>query len=156
MAGTITIEVPNLLAIQARFEELGVVKVPTAMRKIIVAGAKPMKAAIKAEAPVGKTHNLSNSVRFKSGKTTKALASIAGAHEAMAYYVVGPFGKGSYHRHLVIEGHEIVGHAPNLTHTGKRTSPNGFVARGRDRAQAVSLAAIEQAAKAALEAATKL
>ena len=167
MAGdfSVTVEVPNLLAVQARLEELGVVKVPAAMRKVIVAGAKPMKAAIQAETPIGQRFsasqgdapgNLLRGVRYKSGKTTKALASIAGAHQALAYYMVGPMGKGTAHRHLVIAGHEIVGHAPNLTHTGKRTTPNPFVERGRKAGEGPAVAAIEAAAKVALAEAERL
>jgi hypothetical protein len=166
MAGnfSVTVEVPNLLAVQARLEELGVVKVPIAMRKIIVAGAKPMKAAIQNETPIGEYTNvkennwpgdLQRGVRYKSGKTSKALASIAGAHQSLAYYMVGPMGKGTAHRHLVIGGHEIVGHKPNLTHTGKRTTPNPFVERGRKAGEGPAIAAIEVAAKAALEAAAR-
>ena len=161
---SVTCEVPNLLQTQARLEELGVVKVPIAMRKIIVAGAKPMKAAILAVTPVGFpsvnsrsfSGDLRRSVKYKSGKTTKALAAIAGAKSQIAYYMVGPMGKGSPHRHLVIGGHEMVGHKPNLTHTGKRTTPNPFVERGRKAGEGPAIAAIEVAARAALEEATRL
>ena len=169
MAGnfSVTVEVPNLLAVQARLEELGVVKVPAAMRKVIVAGAKPMKAAILAETPMAKPGTVSvqsesfpgdlrRGVRYKSGRTTKALASIAGAHQALAYYMVGPMGHGTAHRHLVIAGHEIVGHAPNLTHTGKQTTPNPFVERGRKAGEGPAVAAIEAAAKVALAEAERL
>ena len=164
---SVTCEVPNLLQTQARLEELGVVKVPVAMRKVIVAGAKPMKAAILAETPIAKPGTVSvqstsfpgdlrRSVRYKSGKTTKALAAIAGVKSQIGYYMVGPMGKGSAHRHLVIAGHEIVGHEPNLTHTGKRTTPNPFVQRGREVGQSAALGAIEVASRAALEEATRL
>ena len=164
---SVTVEVPNLLAVQARLEELGVVKVPVAMRKIIVEGAKPMKAAILAQTPIAAPGTVSvqstsfpgdlrRSVKYKSGKTTKALAAIAGAKSQIAYYMVGPMGKGSPHRHLVIGGHEMVGHKPNLTHTGKRTTPNPFVERGRKASEGPAIAAIEVAARAALEEATRL
>ena len=160
---TITVEIPNLLAVQAKLEALGVVKVPQAMRKVIVAGAKPMKAAIKAAGQsmtVGQSKTLPggliNGIRYKSGKTTKALASIAGAHQQISYYMVGPFGKGTSHRSLVIAGHEIVGHAPNLTRTGKRTQPVPFVEAGRKSAEGPALEAIAAAAKVAIEAASKL
>ena len=165
MAGfSVTVEVPNLLQTQARLEELGVVKVPVAMRKVIVAGAKPMKAAIQAETPIGSpsinslsfSGDLLRSVKYKSGKTTKVLAAIAGARSQIAYYMVGPFGKGSAHRHLVIAGHEIVGHEPNLVHTGRRTTPNPFVDRGRQAAEGPAVAAIEIAMKAALAEAERL
>ena len=158
-----TVEVPNLLATQARLEELGVVKVPQAMRKVIVAGAKPMRAAIRAEASgsfVGQSRTLPGgllrSIKYKSGRTTKVLASIAGAHQAISYYMVGPMGKGSRHRHLIISGHEIVGHAPNLTRTGKRSTPNPFVERGRQAAAGPALEAISAAAAVAIEEAGRL
>lgn len=150
---SVTVEVPNLLALQARLTELGVVKVPLAMRKVLVAGAKPMKAAIAAETPVaravsasggGAIGDLKRGIRFKAGRTDKAL------------YMIGPMGKGTAHRALVIRGHEIVGHAPNLTRTGKRTKPNPFVERGQAAGQGPALAAIATAAAAAIEAAAKL
>ena len=164
---SITVEVPNLLQTQARLEELGVVKVPQAMRKVVVAGAKPMKAAILAVTPVAKPGTVSvqstsfpgdlkRSVKYKSGKTTKALAAIAGVTSQVSYYMVGPMGKGSAHRHLIVGGHEVVGHAPNFTKTGKRTTPNPFVQRGREAGQGAALGAIEVASRAALEEATRL
>ena len=160
---SVTVEVPNLLAVQAKLEELGVVKVPAAMRKVVVAGAKPMKAAILAETPVGFpsvnsrsfSGDLKRSVKYKSGKTTKALAAIAGVTSQIAYYMVGPMGKGSAHRHLVVNGHRIVGHRPNLTDTGRRSRPNPFVDRGRQSAEGVAVAAIESAARVAIFEATK-
>ena len=168
MAGefSVTVEVPNLLAVQAKLEELGVVKVPNAMRKIIVAGAKPMKAAIAAETPVAEPGSVSvnsrsfpgdlrRGVKYKSGRTTKALASIAGAHQVLAYYMIGPMGKGTAHRHLVIGGHEIVGHEPNKVDTGRRTVPNPFVERGRRAAEGAAISAIEAAARVAIFEATK-
>ena len=165
MAGPIvTVEVPNLLAVQARLEELGTVKVPLAMRKILVAGAKPVRAAIRSQTPVGSPSvnslsfpgDLQRGVRYKAGKTTRSLAAAAGVSSAISYYIIGPFGKGTAHRHLVIGGHEIVGHKPNLTRTGKRTRPNAFVQRGRDAAAAPALAAVASAAGAAVEAAAAL
>ena len=189
MAGdfSVTVEVPNLLAVQARLEELGVVKVPLAMSRVMRPSAKLMQVAIQAEAPVGdegtRTHKallrwqastfqkrmageqvkefkapggLLASVRFKAGKTTKELAAVAGLGQQIRYYMVGPFVKGSSHRHLVIAGHEIGGHAPNLTHTGKRTTPNPFVERGRKAGEGPAVAAIEAAAKVALAEAERL
>jgi hypothetical protein len=164
MSGPIyVVDVEGLRETQARLEEIGIVKVPQAMRKIIVAGAKPMRAAIRSAAQgmtTGQSRKdpggLVRGIRYKSGRTTKALASVAGAHAALNYYVVGPFGRGTRHRHLVIEGHEIVGHAPNLTRTGKRTRPVPFVQAGSDAARSQSAAAIETAARAAIEEATRL
>ena len=161
---SITVEVPNLLKTQKQLEELGVVKVPQAMRKVVVAGAKPIKAAILAETPVGFpsvnsrsfSGDLKRSVKYKSGKTTSALAAIAGVTSRVSYYMIGPMGKGSAHRHLVILGHEVVGHAPNFTKTGRRTTPNPFVGRGREASQGAAIAATEVAAAAALEEATRL
>jgi hypothetical protein len=158
-----TVEVEGLLKTQMRLEELGVVKIPAAMRKVVVAGAKPMRAAIRSaeqSMTTGQSRTLPGGllrgIRYKSGRTTKTLASIAGAHAALSYYVVGPFGKGTAHRHLVIDGHEIVGHAPNLTRTGKRTTPVPFVKAGAESARGASAAAIEAASRIAIEEATKL
>jgi len=161
---SVTVEVTNLLELQARLEALGVVKIPQAMRKVLVAGAKPIKTAIQNETPIGEYTNVKENswpgdllrgVRFKSGRGTKALAKAVGA-QSISYYVIGPFGKGTAHRHLVISGHEIVGHAPNLTRTGKRTTPNPFVQRGRQASEGTALSAINAAARAAIEAASKL
>ena len=118
--------------------------------KVIVAGAKPLRAAIRTEAPVGppsdkKRGNLRASVGYKASR--KATGNIA--------YMIGPFGKGSQHRHLVIYGHEIVGHKPNLTRTGVHTKPNNFVQRGENKARQASFDAIAVAATSALDELTK-
>jgi hypothetical protein len=149
----VTVRVENLPQIEARLEELGTVKVPTAMRKIVVAGAKPMKAAIKS---AGQSMFAGQSKTLPGGLVTGVRYKASRKRSGQQGYTIGPFGKGTAHRHLVIGGHEIVGHKPNLTHTGKRTRPVPFVERGREVAQAPALAAIAEAAKVALEAAAKL
>ena len=182
-----TVEVPNLLAVQARLEELGVVKVPVAMSRAMRPAAKVIATAIANRTPVGdeptRTRSafkrwqrstfqarlagtavkefqapggLRASVKFKAGKTTLALSAAAGVSQGIRYYVIGPFGRGSSHRHLVISGHEIVGHAPNLTRTGKRTTPNPFVERGRQASEGPALAIIEARAAIEIERASRL
>jgi Bacteriophage HK97-gp10, putative tail-component len=128
--------VDHLLAKLGAMEAKGVRRV---MLKAIAEGAKVLRRSIKSaavfEAP--KTGNMRAGIRYKaSRKATRQLA-----------YMVGPFGSGTYHRHLVIEGHEVVGHKPNLTRTGKRTTPNPFVERGSDAGKDEAFAAIEAAAR---------
>ena len=189
MAGnfSVTVEVPNLLEVQAKLEVLGVVKVPLAMSQVMRPAAKVMASAIAAEAPVGNEATrtskalgrwqkstfqarlagapvkefqapggLRASVKSKAGKTTLALSAAAGVKQCIRYYMVGPFGRGSSHRHLVIAGHEIVGHAPNLTRTGKQTRPNAFVERGRQSSEGAALGMIRAAIPVALAKASKL
>lgn len=164
---SITIEVVGLREVEARLAELGAVKIPRAMRRVVVAGAKPLRSAIRAASPVGKIArptqsdtpgNLRRSVRYRAKRGSHGLT-----------YVVGPMGKGSAPRQLVIEGHAIKGHGHSLagmklgTRLGHqavggaaRTTPNDFVRRGRERATGVSFAAIEVAAREAIEAAGRL
>jgi hypothetical protein len=144
------IEIEGLLPLEARLEELGVVKIPLAMRKVTVAGAKPMKAAIKAAGSSmfqgqSKTDpgGLVRGVRYKASRGAKGLS-----------YTIGPFGAGTRHRALVIYGHEITGHTGKRT--GKRTRPVPFVEAGERAAAGASIAAITAASKVAIEAATKL
>ena len=146
----ITIEGQAILS--AKLTELGVVKIPLAMRKVTVAGAKPLRAAIRTAAAgmfVGQSDQtpggLLKGIRYKQTRGSKGLG-----------YIIGPFGAGTAHRALVIGGHEVVGHAPNLTHTGKQTTPRPFVEEGRNAAQGAALAAIAVAAAAAIDEAAKL
>ena len=64
-------------------------------------------------------------------------------------YMVGPFGKGSQLRHLVIYGHNIQNRkgGPVLG----RTRPNNFVQRGEEKARSQSFDAIASAAKGMIE-----
>jgi hypothetical protein len=156
----VTVEIPNLAELQAKLEELGVVKIPRAMRKVIVAGAKPIRTAIRAETPIGPTGNLKKSVKYKSGVTSRAFQSISAASR-LAFTVAGGAGaligpQGSPHAHLVIDGHEMVGHKPNLTRTGKMTRSNPFVQRGRETSQDEAMAAMAEAVRVVIEAATVL
>jgi hypothetical protein len=89
------------------------------IQKGTLAAARYIRPFIRAEAPKGATGNLKRSVTARKGKWQMA-GSVGSA-------VVGPTAK---HRHLVIRGHEIVGHKPNKVRTGKRTRSNHFVDRG--------------------------
>jgi hypothetical protein len=114
------------------------------MLKAIVAGAKPLRAAIRSEAPVGAASdpgrgNIKKSVRYKASK--KSTGTIG--------YMIGPFGQDSQHRHLVIYGHTITGHKPDKV-KGARTQPNNFVERGENKSRAAAFDAVAAEAKAAL------
>lgn len=137
-----TIVVERIAEVEARLTEAGVVKIPAAVRRVTVEGAKPLKAAIKAEAPVGKKArprqndtpgNLRRGVRYKASKGFKG-----------ERYTIGPFGPGTAHRGLVIFGHRIHG-------STARSTRNSFVKRGAEGATAGAVARLEAAAKAAIE-----
>lgn len=142
--------VDQLLARLGRVQSSGVRKV---MLKALVEGAKPLRAAIRAEAPVAEKDTkgqyahargaLRAGVRYKASRKNTGTRSLA--------YMVGPFGKGTAQRHLVVGGHVITGHKPNLTRTGKTTRPNPFVERGAERATGLAFAAVAVAAKARFE-----
>jgi hypothetical protein len=157
----VTITVTNLPKVQARLTELGQVKIPKVMAQVVKAGATPMRKAIKAAGASMFEHSrgpsgggLEQGIRFKKGRDKKA---------AVPTYIVGPFGKGTRHRNLVINGHAIHGHVSGRVGGdaaarvgGKRSKPVPFVEAGRKAAQGASVAAIEAAARAALAAAEKL
>ena len=121
--------------------------------KAIEPGAKIMKAAIQAEAPVADQDTkgryahtkgaLKRGVRYKASRTKNV--EYWGGTPAIAAYVVGPFGKGTAQRHLIVSGHKLSGVQ------GGHTKPNPFVQRGVDRSQADAFAAIESTASEALE-----
>jgi len=164
---TATIVIEGIRETQLKLEAFGVEKIPKAMGVVLTAGAKPLRAAIRAAAPVSDQGprpsqsdvpgNLRASVKYKAVRKTGRTA-----------YVIGAFGKGSAHRHLVIYGHEIKGHnlygayqgsrgiKKNIARAGERTTPNDFIARGREAGQAEAIAAVEAASKVAIEEATKL
>lgn len=119
------------------------------MLKSLAEGAKPLKRAIAGEAPV-RTGALRRSVRYKASR--KRTGTVG--------YMVGPFGKGSRHRHLVVNGHAVRGHRRTLLGMGagklgrhglsgaKRTRPDDFVARGEAGGRAAALLAVESKARA--------
>jgi len=131
------------------------------MLKSLVEGAKQVRSAIRAEAPVAardtagryahKRGTLRAGVRYKASRTRRTY-QIA--------YMIGPFGKGTAHRHLVISGHAIKGHRRTLLGMGagklgrqglsgaKRTRPDDFVARGEARSKSAALLAVEGKARA--------
>jgi hypothetical protein len=138
------IVVERIPQVTAALVAAGEVKIPQAVRRVTVEGAKPLRAAIRAEAPVGKRArpaqndtpgNLRRSVRYKASRGSKG-----------ERYTVGAFGRGSAHRGLVIYGHEKRG-------GGGRTRANSFVERGGQAAEGAAVAAINAAATAAIKAA---
>ena len=149
------IHVEGLPELSAKLTDLGVVKIPLAMRKVVVAGAKPLRAAIRSMTPVAAPGTVSvNSTSFPGALQRGIRYKQVRGSNGMEY-VIGPFGRGTAHRALVIGGHEIVGHQPGKVHTGKYTRANQFVARGQRAAQGAALAAIEVAAGAAVEEAAR-
>lgn len=134
-----TITVERLHEVEAALTQAGAVKIPAALRRVTVEGAKPLRASIRAAAPVGPTGNLRKSVRYKASRGSRGMR-----------YTIGAFGRGSAHRHLVIYGHRVTGHNPNHTVTGKRTRPNSFVQRGAEAASGAAVAALEAAAAVAI------
>jgi hypothetical protein len=138
--------------------------------KAIAPGAKILRDSIRAEAPVAKhdtggryAHKrgaLKRGVRYKASRQRIAYGGKTYTGKIIAY-VVGPFGKGTAQRHLVVGGHAIKGHSHSLLgvkvgghrSTGglMRTRPNPFVERGEARARTSTSGAIESGAKAAFE-----
>ncbi len=149
--------VDRLLARLGEVEHSGVRRV---MLRALKPGADILRASIAAAAPPAEgggairravawrtkrqaaaaatSGNLAASVTSKPSRKATAERSLA--------YMVGPYGRGSAHRHLVIDGHEMVGHRPGLVRTGVMTQPNPFVERAASDAQARAFAAVEAAA----------
>jgi hypothetical protein len=163
-----TIEVTGLPEVEAKLLALDA-KIRPGLLATSRPGAKLLRDAIRAEAPVGQRPrptqndvpgNLRNSVQFKASRKRSGFTG----------QVVAPYGKGSAHRYLVIAGHEIKGHGHSLFgaklsvkrfgHKGTSgktsTTPNPFVQRGRERVEAQALAATELAAIKVVERAVKL
>jgi hypothetical protein len=162
----VRIHVENLEQVEARLMDLGAVKIPRTLGQVVAAGAKVMREGIRSAgqsmtagqskvAPGG----LIAGVRYKKargGASVRGMAAAEAVGSEGLDYIVGPFGKNTQHRHLVIDGHEIVGHEPYLTRTGERTRGVPFVKAGAEASQGAALAAIEAAAKAAIEEAERL
>lgn len=139
--------------------------------KAIAPGAKVLRDAIRAEAPVAakdttgryahKRGALKRGVRYKASRQRIEYGGKTYVGKVIAY-VVGPFGKGTSQRHLVVAGHNVKGHKRSLlgvevkgTHqrTGglMRTRPNPFVERGEARARTATTGAIETGSRSAFE-----
>ena len=138
--------------------------------KAIAPGAKILRDSIRAEAPVAKhdtagryAHRkgaLKRGVRYKASRQRIEYGGKTFVGKVIAY-IVGPFGKGTAQRHLVVAGHNVKGHKRSLLgikvggHRSvgglMRTRPNPFVERGEARARTSTSGAIETGAKAAFE-----
>lgn len=116
---------------EAKLEALARDGIPRVLRKSLAQGAKPLRAAVRAETPV-LTGALKRGVRYKAIRRAFGIG-----------YVVGPMGKGTAHRHLVTAGHRL----PN----GGRTRANPFVERGRAVGMPPATAAVEAALQAAVD-----
>lgn len=130
--------VDRLLGRLGQIEARGVRRL---MLKVLVEGAKPIRREVRSAAPVGPTGNLQKGVRYKASRKSTGNLS----------YMIGPFGKGTSHRHLVVGGHEVVGHQPAKVRTGKRTKTDDFVARGKAAAEGSAFDAVEASAKSHFE-----
>ena len=153
MSGLVTTEVQGLEPLIAKLTDMtSDARIRKVGLKAIEPGAKIMKAAIQAEAPVAEQDTkgkyahtkgaLKRGVRYKASRTKNVV--YWGGTPAVSAYVVGPFGKGTSQRHLIVSGHKT-----GLA--GGRTTANPFVQRGVDRSQADAFAAIESTASEALE-----
>jgi hypothetical protein len=169
MSGLVTTEVQGLEPLIAKLTDMtSDARIRKVGLKAIEPGAKIMKAAIQAEAPVAKKDTkgeyahtkgaLKRGVRYKASRVKNV--EYWGGTPAVSAYVVGPFGKGTSQRHLIVSGHHIEGHKTKLSggrvsgltnRYGEMTKPNPFVQRGVDRSQADAFAAIESTASEALE-----
>lgn len=159
MSTEVTYDLEGVEAIVAKLDGMtSTARIRKVALKALEPGAKIIKAAIQAEAPVqdhdtkGKYAHpkgaLKRGVRYKASRTTNV--EYWGGTPAVAAYVIGPFGKGTAHRHLITAGHVITGHKPNKVQGG-RTKPNAFVDRGHARGQGAAMSAIESTASEALE-----
>lgn len=119
------IQVLGLKAADAMLAQYAPKEMRVRIQRATLAGVRAARPFIRAEAPKGATGNLKRSVKARKGKASVGLAFTFGSA------VVGPTAP---HRHLVIRGHEIVGHKPNKVRTGKRTKANPFVDRAMRRA----------------------
>jgi hypothetical protein len=169
--GLVTTEVQGLEPLIAKLPDMtSDARIRKVGLKAIEPGAKIMKAAIQAEAPVAKQDTkgkyahtkgaLKRGVSYKASRTKNV--EYWGGTPAISAYVVGPFGKGTSQRHLIVSGHKTTGHFSTANHNrqtgahfatgGKdRTDANPFVQRGVDRSQADAFSAIESTASEALE-----
>jgi hypothetical protein len=169
--GLVTTEVTGLEPLLRKLEDMtSTARVRKVGLKVLEPGAKAMKKAIAEEAPVNKVDrkgrqgdkpgNLKRGVRYKASRTKNV--QYWGGTPALAAYIVGPFGKGTAHRHLIVSGHKLVGHnrfafqgregvKKGLSSEGGRTKPNPFVQRGIERAKEDVLRSAESEAQSAME-----
>lgn len=169
--GLVTTEVQGLEPLVKKLEDMtSTARIRKVALKVMEPGAKKLKAAIAAEAPVNavdrkgrqgdKPGNIKRSVRYKASRNKNV--EHWGSTPAVAAYIVGSFGKGSAHRHLIVSGHELKGHnvhafqgrdgvKKGLSSGGARTKPNPFVQRGIELAQSDAVNSAESEAWSALE-----
>lgn len=168
VAGPGFIVVEHVAEVEAALAEAGVVKIPAALRKVTVEGAKPLRAAIREAAPVGQYTPSQAASRAKqndvSGNLRKGVRYKVSRGSKGERYTIGPFGKGTAHRGLVIFGHRIKGHQRSIGGFGRghlgqkatsgktRTTPNSFVKRGVEASSGVAVSSLEAAATAAIKA----
>ena len=154
----VTIHFENLEQVESRLMDLGAVKIPRVLGQVVAAGAKVMRKGIQSAGQsmtVGQSRTLPGGliagVRYKKASGGASFRGMAAAEavgsEGLAY-IVGPFGKGSQLRHLVIYGHDIQNRKGGPTYG--RTKPNSFVQRGEEKSRSQAFDAVAAAAKNAL------
>jgi hypothetical protein len=171
MSTEVTYDLEGVEALVAKLDGMtSTARIRKVALKALEPGAKIIKAAIQAEAPVAEKDTkgkyahpkgaLKRGVRYKASRTTNV--EYWGGTPAVAAYIIGPFGKGTAHRHLITAGHDITKeknwagggksrHRTNKAQVLGRTKPNPFVDRGRARSQGAAMSAIESTAHEALE-----
>lgn len=129
------VQIEGVEEVVAALNAWRVQKVPRIVRTGMRTGAKLMRAAMKAET------NFAGQSRTNPGGLLKGIkyASVRGTFA----FDIGPMGKGTAHRHLVIRGHDVkrAKNGPVLGHAG----PNPFVFRGEQDTEAMAKEAIAAA-----------
>lgn len=127
---SVELDLKALARFEKRVEQYRGLPLVKRMEKGTLDAARLLVGPVRTAAPRGPTGNLKRSISARPGSrgASRNLSAFAAASQgAIAGAVVGPRSSIAPHRHLVIRGHEIVGHLPNKVHTGKRAVANPFV-----------------------------
>jgi hypothetical protein len=117
---TVELDTAALARFRKRVERYQGLPLAKRMAKGAEEAARLLVPSVRREAPQGPTGNLKRRVRARTLRARNG--GFSGVREYGA-----SVGSTAPHRHLVIRGHEIVGHRPNRVRTGKRTTANPFV-----------------------------
>jgi hypothetical protein len=161
------VKVTGVPQVEARLVELGKVKVPAAIRRGLAVGGQMMSKAIKGQETSSIAGHGKGPVRLQD-----SIGYRTGGKMSDEWVLAGPLReKKGFHRHLVIDGHEIVvkhhgggfyvgtarrdrqgnatarfnfaGHELRQGQTHGRTRANPFVWRAKESTAAPALAAVE-------------
>jgi hypothetical protein len=167
--GLVTTEIKGVAQLTEQFKGM---ETPARIRKfalrVLVESAKPIRDAIRAEAPVAEKDTKGRYAHkrgaLKRGVKYKASRLKEESGQKTIAYVVGPFGKGTSQRHLIVGGHKITGHNAyafqgrvkpaaykGISRSGERTKADPFVQRGVERSKEAATTAAEGMAARALE-----